>query len=149
MDKRISDTIQQVINEGTFTPDALKQFQEALEQAKAVEEKLTLVRGERDDYQAQCEDQRKEIMRLEAANEAIEERERAIHNREVECHKAEILNAAFEARAQTFSECFNKVFGNVQMHRRIHGDVPRTEGANQYVSTHRFSKDETISEDVG
>jgi len=149
MDNRISDAIQDVMAETTFTEGALQKFKDALEQVKTLESDLESDRQE-------LRDALKHTYGLEQDNKAqaktiqtLKAREREMEKREDLCHAKEVDNAAHKARAEAIKECFGMVFGNPTVHRSIHGQVPVREGGdNGYSVQQNYTKDESVTEAI-
>ena len=152
MDNRISQAIQDVINEGTFTPGALEQFKIALNKAVEVENELAATRGELDAMMNRTAKAETLIDKMREEAQLRFTREADLEKREAACHEAEIKNAADNARAETFDKCFNKVFGNVEIHRAVTGSKPVVQGGgngcSSYASREGYDESETVTEDV-
>lgn len=132
-DKRISDAIEQVINENTFAPAALKAMQVELDKVRALE--------------ADKERHLEKIKVLEDDNRRVEQLKDAAIKRAEQAQDLANANAedrvalaAAKATAETYAKCFELVFRNAQINRSVTSSVPVGDSSG-YVSPYVMRED--------
>lgn len=119
MDERIAEAIQSVIDEGTFTPAALKRMNATLERVKTLENKSAQDEREIRDLRNQIIRLEREAIATKKEIERYEAREQTIKQAEADQAKLEREKAVAQARADTFSTCFSTVFRNTEIRRKV------------------------------
>lgn len=140
----LTDMLEEEIRKGTFTADALAQFQEISERAKALE--------------IQCENQAHAVEALTSTlRERENERDRAIdalrtaEDMAKKNAESDVNLARAEAKSHAIEHCFELVFRNAQVHRSVTSSVPVTEtrydGGGTYSHTCQHATTEEITEE--
>lgn len=127
----VQSAIRELVEKQTFTAEAAAGITKLRADVDAAvkENKDLLTRNERLQQDSQSLAARIGLRDAELA--AVKAREEALEKREAACHAQEIGKAAADARANTYGECFDKVFRNFQVHRRLTEQVAHPNAGQQ------------------
>ncbi len=123
MDK-ISSVIAELVDDGTFTKDALKRMQSVLANSRELEDLATSRAVEIKRLQAIGVAKDAEISALKGREAALTSREAAVKVREDKLTELEKSVAVSYAKAEVYGICFNTVFRNFTVNKNITGSVP-------------------------
>lgn len=150
MDDRISEVIQQVMEETTFTPVALKRFQEIADLADERESLIAELRAENLSLENLNQKRRKKEMALEKKLEGFDERERALVEREKQITALEKNAAVADAKSQTWREACGLIFRNAEVRKSMSGggNIPDPNGTYSGATIYTDRNSTTTEEEV-
>lgn len=105
-----------------FTSEALKQFQDAIDKAKELENELNQATKDRDYYRKLASDGDQLVKRVDAREAALKKREDAIAERESKMNGVEKELAVAVAKESVRKEVFDTLFKNTVV-RRAYTDM--------------------------
>lgn len=119
-------SIHQLLTEMTrttaFTSEALKQFQDAIDKAKELENELTQTTKDRDYYRKLANEADQLVKRVDTREAALKKREEAIAERESKMNGVEKDLAVAMAKESVRKEVFDTLFKNTVV-RRAYTDM--------------------------
>jgi hypothetical protein len=147
--EKLHQVLTEIASSSTFTPQALSQFQTALERAKQLENAYENVIKEKDGVTRLAEACKKEIADWKKREDGLKAREDAVTKREVEITKLETRAAVAEAKEAVRKEVFDVIFKNTVVRRQSMDAVSGSiNGGGTYSNTsNTHTIDETTTEE--
>lgn len=134
----LTKAIDKLLNEKTFTVEAVRGIEELRKRAERMEQEL---KGTTD-LSAKYE---KESEKLRSENAVLKAREAALAEREKKMTDLERTAAVEAAKTAVWSECFTKIFANRVVREHVNDSVPLM-NQQGYVQRDYSSKDVTREE---
>jgi hypothetical protein len=144
---KVHELLVELTAKATFTPEALKQFQIALDKVKAMEASLVDAFKERDAYRRTADGYLEKLNDHKMREQSINRREDAVAKREAAMTELEKKLAVAEAKESVRKEVFDTLFRNVTVRRKATDSVSESlSGPSGYSSS---TKTHNIDEESG
>lgn len=123
---QLSNLIDKMVQEKTFSLDALTAIQKLRESALEMERTIALLREDREAQRIVGEELNRKLheANLQLANIAI--REKSVEEREAKIFALEKSEAVANAKSSTLDSMFDRIFRNTIVRETINRDVPLT-----------------------
>lgn len=148
INNNLAQAMRDALNSTALKAGALKEFSELAERAEKLQ--AAAQTWEAETMKLRRELQREKVTRteMEAHETEMTAREHAVSEREQKMAELEKSGAVSRARADVYAECFNLVFRNSQVHRKVTSEVmqPQGEYGQQWGATQTLENNETTEE---
>lgn len=144
----IIEIIDKLIQEKTFSLDALKAIEELKEKAEDLGSTLTRAQDACNQYDNDLTKSESHLAKARQDIEHWQKRESELKEREAKVFDHEKAKAVAEARAEVFDHCFKTVFANVTIRRNVSRSVaaPYNDTGMAPTTVNEFD-DETTTEE--
>jgi sugar-specific transcriptional regulator TrmB len=146
---KVHEALLEIVSKATFTPEALRQMQDALGKVKILESALDQTNKINGELRVELDNIKRACNAHENRAGAVAEREAIVAKRESAITEMEKKVAVAEAKESVRKEVFDTIFRNVQTRRNVVETIPVSTVSNGYSSVMAYQKGEQITEEQG
>ena len=119
MTDKLTDAIDQLVQEKTFSLDALNAVGRLRDRAVAQEQQIRSLETLRESQGRAISDLQEQVRQLAEQEVGLRERERKVAEREAKAQQLEVETAVAVAKSETFGIVFNTIFRNTAVRERV------------------------------